>query len=522
MGFYHDKKGINPKKQKRMSIQQQITILFSLCMLFVVLVCWIVNATSLEKFYLWNKEKAMHYAYESFNRAAKNDLLNTDDYDIEWQSICNKYNISAVILDTDSQTVICSSNDVGNMKHLLMDYFFGMGPEYEQSDRRIIKETKNYTVQIVKDSRMQSEFVETWGVLNNGNPFLLRSPLEGIEDSARISNHFLLYVGMVAVLFGIFIIRFFSGRISKPIWDLTNISEKMRELDFEVKYQGTGWETEEIDHLGNNINELSGVLKTTISELKTANNELQRDIDSKNKLDEMRRDFLSNVSHELKTPLALIQGYAEGLKEGITDDPENMDFYCEVIIDEASKMNVMVKKLLTLNELEFGNDTIQIERFDVVALIKNYIQSIDILLKQNNAEVLMEDYEPVYVWADEFKIEEVLMNFLSNALNHLENERKIRITIWKGEGKAKIAVFNTGQPIPEDSLPYIWEKFYKVDKARTREYGGSGVGLSIVKAIMNSMHQNFGVCNYQDGVEFWIELDTENKMHDEAGMVSND
>ena len=125
------------------------------------------------------------------------------------------------------------------------------------------------------------------------------------------------------------------------------------------------------------------------------------------------------------------------------------------------------------------------------------------------------------MWADEFKIEEVLMNYLSNALNHLANERKIRITIWQGEGKVKVSVFNTGEPIPEESLPYIWEKFYKVDKARTREYGGSGVGLSIVKAIMNSLHQNYGVCNYDDGVEFWIELDTEGRTYDETGTSKN-
>lgn len=521
MGLMHRRKQGNPERQKKMSIRQQISILFIINMLFVVLACWFINATFLEKFYLWNKEEAMNYAYENFNRAAGKGILDTDGYDIEWQKICGKYNISAVILDADSQTIICSSNDVGNMKHLLMDYFFGVGPDFNLRDKRVIDENDKYTVQIVGDKRMQSEFVEMWGVLDNGNPFLLRSPLEGIKDSARISNHFLLYVGMASVLFGTVMISILSGRISRPILDLANISEKMRHLDFEAKYCEKEWETAEIEHLGKNINELSEVLKTTISELKTVNNELQRDIDNKNKVDEMRREFLSNVSHELKTPLALIQGYAEGLKEGVTDDPDNMNYYCEVIMDEATKMNTMVKKLLTLNELEFGNDTVQIERFDIVALIENYIQSIDILLKQNNAEVLMDRYEPVYVWADEFKIEEVLMNYLSNALNHLANERKIRITIWQGEGKVKVSVFNTGEPIPEESLPYIWEKFYKVDKARTREYGGSGVGLSIVKAIMNSLHQNYGVCNYDDGVEFWIELDTEGRTYDETGTSKN-
>jgi signal transduction histidine kinase len=227
----------------------------------------------------------------------------------------------------------------------------------------------------------------------------------------------------------------------------------------------------------------------------------------------MRKEFLSNVSHELKTPIALIQGYAEGLKEGINDDDtESRDFYCEVIMDEASKMNTMVKKLLDLNQLEFGNDVVTMERFDIVALVKNFIMSAEILINQNNVNLKLQESPPIYVWADEFKTEEVIRNFFSNALNHVSGERiidiKYKITNQEEAGRVRISVFNTGEPIPEDSLPHIWEKFYKVDKARTREYGGSGVGLSIVKAIMESMNQKYGVTNYSNGVEFWFELET--------------
>jgi signal transduction histidine kinase len=254
-------------------------------------------------------------------------------------------------------------------------------------------------------------------------------------------------------------------------------------------------------------------LEETISELKTANNELKRDIEKKEQIDEMRKEFLSNVSHELKTPIALIQGYAEGLKEGINDDDkESRDFYCDVIIDESGKMNNMVKKLLDLNQLEFGNDVVTMERFDIVALINNFINSAEILIEQNNINIRLEQSQPIYVWADEFKTEEVVRNYFSNAMNHASGEKiieiKYRLITQDDAGKVRISVFNTGEPIPEDSLPHIWEKFYKVDKARTREYGGSGVGLSIVKAIMDSMNQEYGAINYTNGVEFWFELET--------------
>lgn len=224
----------------------------------------------------------------------------------------------------------------------------------------------------------------------------------------------------------------------------------------------------------------------------------------------MRQEFLNNVSHELKTPIALVQGYAEGLKENISDDPESREFYCDVIMDEAAKMNKLVKNLLTLNQLESGRDEVTMERFDIVSLIRGVLQSMDIMIQQKEAKVNFEASDPVYVWADEFKIEEVVTNYTSNALNHLNGEKEIEIRVLPEDDRVRVTVFNTGTPIPEEDIPKLWNKFYKVDKARTREYGGSGIGLSIVKAIMESLHQQYGVQNYDNGVEFWFTLDRKN------------
>ena len=296
-----------------------------------------------------------------------------------------------------------------------------------------------------------------------------------------------------------------TNRITRPISELTKLSEKMSDLDFDARYQSRAGN--EIDVLGDNFNKMSRKLESTISELKSANNKLQKDIEDKIKIDEMRKEFLDNVSHELKTPIALIQGYAEGLNENISDDPESREFYCEVIMDEASKMNKLVKNLLTLNQLESGKDAPVMERFDIVSLIRGVLGSMHIMIEQKEATVIFEETEPVYVWADEFKIEEVVTNYTSNALNHLEGERKVEIKVLQEEDCVKVTVFNTGTPIPEEDIPNLWNKFYKVDKARTREYGGSGIGLSIVKAIIESMNQKYGVCNYDNGVEFWFTLD---------------
>ena len=309
---------------------------------------------------------------------------------------------------------------------------------------------------------------------------------------------------MIIILSGL-VIMVVTRRITRPISELTELSRKMSDLDFEAKYESKVGN--EIDVLGDNFNRMSSQLETTISELKSANNELQRDIEDKIKIDKMRKEFLDNVSHELKTPIALIQGYAEGLKENISDDPESREFYCDVIMDEASKMNKLVKNLLTLNQLESGKDAVVMERFDIVSLIRGVLQTMNIMIGQKEANVIFEAEKPVYVWADEFKIEEVVTNYVSNALNHLEGEKEIEIKLQDEGNRVKISVFNTGTPIPEADVPNLWNKFYKVDKARTREYGGSGIGLSIVKAIMESMNQEYGVQNFDNGVEFWFTLD---------------
>lgn len=485
------------------SIKRQFAGIFGLLMVGTILFCWFINNTFLERYYMKDKQKALLETYQVLNRASNEDKIGTDEFDIEFQKICGRYNVSFILLDAESKTLKTSTPDYSTLSRRLLNNLFEQN--YEDNDR-LLQKGEKYEIQIATDDRINTDFLEMWGVLDNGNLFLLRCPLESIRESVNLANRFLAYVGFGAAIVSAVVVLIISGKITKPIKELTEISERMIHLDFEAKY--TGKSKTEIALLGQNINELSCTLEQTISELKSANNELQRDIEKKNKIDEMRKEFLSNVSHELKTPIALIQGYAEGLKEGISDDEESRDFYCEVIMDEASKMNNMVKKLLTLNQLEFGNDNVTMERFDIVSLIKNYLQSAEILCRQKDVKVIMKEYQPIYVWADEFMVEEVFGNYFSNAMNHVADDKVIDVKLLVKEKTVRISVFNTGEPIPEESISHIWEKFYKVDKARTREYGGSGVGLSIVKAIMDALNREYGVENYNNGVEFWFELET--------------
>lgn len=484
------------------SISEQFASIFMLLFFGTILLCWFLNSTLLEKYYQSNKQKVLMDAYYNINEAVKEGNLSTDDYRNEIQRLCSIYNIEIIILDEDSETVISSVSNPQSFIRQLLDNIFGNNPS-----KHIYEQTDYYTIENYNDPKTKSQYISIWGILNNGNLFMIRSAMEGIRESVKISNRFLTYIGISVAIAGGLVILVVSKKVTMPIIELAEISQRMTNLDFDARY--TGKVENEIGVLGNHFNEMSETLEKTISELKTANNELKKDIERKEEIDGMRKEFLSNVSHELKTPIALVLGYAEGLKDCINDDEESREFYCDVIIDEAQKMDLMVKRLLTLNHLESGSDIVAMERFDIVELVKNFIQSADILIKQNGVNVSVDaDGESVFAWGDEFKVEEVFMNYFSNAMNYAEGEKQIIIRIKQKENIVRVSVFNTGEPIPEESLPHLWEKFYKVDKARTREYGGSGVGLSIVKAIMDSMNQKYGVSNYQNGVEFWFELET--------------
>ncbi|MFD1406446.1 sensor histidine kinase [Robinsoniella peoriensis] len=485
------------------SIRKQMALIFIGLVLLMLIANWLINNFFLESYYVVKKEKVLVNVFQEINKEDINSNYYTNEFLENVNSYCAQNNIIMAILNQNLLPLYTSndSQDVRNMVGRVFGYVMGT----DNSDIRILRREDNFLVQKNWDDKSKSEYLEMWGILDSNDYVIMRIPLDSIRDNVKISNEFLTYISIVFILLAIIIIWWLSNHITAPILELTDLSKRMASLDFNVKYKSGG--KNEIGQLGEHFNQMSETLETTISELKTANNELQKDIEQKIQIDEMRKDFLSNVSHELKTPIALIQGYAEGLRECINDDEESRDFYCEVIMDEASKMNQMVKKLLTLNQLECGQEKVIMERFDLTALVRGVVQSAGILGQQKGAKIIFEQEQSVYAWADEFKIEEVITNYVSNALNHVANEMIVEVKICSVNQRIRVSVFNTGLPIPEEDLDKIWIKFYKVDKARTREYGGSGIGLSIVKAIMDSFRQKCGAINYDNGVEFWFELD---------------
>lgn len=537
------------------------SIKFKITLILVVTVTCLVsmligfNSIFSEKVYMNRKQKSMINSYENVNEIMQkytDSQIDKDTMCADMENISTAKGISVLVVDSSWCTIYVSTQgDDSMMERLRMSIFNGdifknngspdKAPEpKEQEDdsdnpadkddknnhrkrlediidmsgtslvenRTIISSNDKYTLQKVYDERLGDYYLEIWGTLDNGYSIILRTPIQGIKDNVNISTTLIKYVGGAILVVGIISAFVVSTYITRPIKQLSDIAERMSEMDFDARYEGS--DKGEIGLLGKSMNNMSEKLEHNIAELKKANLELKKDIDKKEKLEIMRTDFLSNVSHELKTPIALIQGYAEGLKEGITDDPESMGFYCDVIMDEANKMNTMVKRLLTLNQIEFGNDEPDMERFNINELIASVVDANAIRAGQKNMSIVFDNRnEQNFVWADEYKTEEVLTNYISNALNHCDGKQAIEVRTSKSEDGATITVtvYNSGRNIAEEDLERIWEKFYKTDKARTREYGGNGIGLSIVKAIMESMGQEYGVRNVSDGVEFWFTLD---------------
>ena len=484
-----------------------MTFLIVAVMLLSVIFAGLFGSIFLEKYYTKQKQSAVKEVYKTFDKVEEKDAGFTESDDIQkLNGILEKTGASAIVIDSGG-TVLYTYGSEGPLRQRWRDLVFGLGNDrmYKSS---VVERTNDYSLLYTEDKGNKMYHYELVSKLSNDSDLVVRLSVENFKESLSITNKF--YIGLLIALIVVITILMIilTRRYTIPMLQLAAISKKMSELDFDVRYDGN--HNDELGVLGDSMNEMSEKLETTITELKTANLELEKDIKQKEEVDELRKEFISNVSHELKTPIALIQGYAEGLSEGINDNPEDIKYYSDVIMDESNKLNKMVGQLLALNQIEFGSVKLNLERFDIVEVINSLISRRQILTEKDNVDIHVESPDKQFVWGDEFYIEEVITNYLNNAFNHVDDRHIIKVQVTENNGIVRVSVFNSGKPIPEEELGNIWVKFYKIDKARTREYGGSGIGLSIVKAIMDNHDKECGVINHSDGVEFWFELDANN------------
>lgn len=478
----------------------------TMCVVIIVIVACLILANNvvLETFYLYSKTNTVRQVYQKIDNYYKYNSETSIESELRRIAFNNNFDIfikaenDVYIFSTDKDfySTLNRLNNIEDVNRNKQDTI------YEDVDVKIIK---------VDDTNNNISYLLLSGTLCNGYSLYIRIPVVPIEESVQISNRVLIWIGAVTILISAFIASFVSRKFTTPILELNDIANKMARLDFSQKYRTTDTE-DEINALGHSINTMSDKLERTIKQLRANNIELEKDIEEKSKIDEMRKQFISDVSHELKTPIALIQGYAEGLVENVNSDEESRKFYAEVILDEANRMDRLVKQLLELMKLEYGKREFSDHKIDIVEVTHEVIRKCHVMLEENHIHMLFECKEPIYVYADEFYIEQVITNYFTNAIKHcdeIDGKKEIEIKIKKQEKSAKIrlSVFNTGENIAEEDLDRIWVRFYKVDSSRNRDNGGSGIGLALVRAIMNNYRNRYGVINHENGVEFYFELD---------------
>lgn len=481
------------------SLKFRLTLIMAAVITIVVVLICVLNYAFFERYYINDRLDLLKSSYNKLKERCLDDEYRIDEVAALAREFDTLYNIKSTYINNKWEIVFAYGIDSDDAIYLFQDMIFNNNPY-----TIVVEETEEYSVINITPPNQDYSYLGIYGNMEDGSQLLMQITLDSIEENVHIFNRFVQIVGIGILIIGIVVAHFISVRFTKPINELSDIARRMSDMDFGTKY--TGKDNSEIGVLGNSMNAMSTELEKKIRELEKANVSLQKDIEIKEKNEEMRKEFLSNVSHELKTPLAIIQGYAEGLKEGVSDDRESFEYYCDVIVDETSKMNAMVKKLLTLNQLEFGNEPISLDEIEINDFIASIIKSNMLRIEQNGITITFERNRECKVLFDYMQLEEVVVNYLSNAINHCDGPKKIRVSVKPEEKGVSVSVFNTGKNIPSEDLDRIWEKFYKVDKARTREYGGNGIGLSIVKAIMDKNNGSYGVENLDSGVEFWFRI----------------
>ncbi len=461
------------------SIRTKMFLAFFGIILAIIVVFIVFNAFLYKEYII----KSNELEFENISKEISKIYYSNDDYLKSYiRNISMNKGIQIDIIYSKNQTIVYSTR--GSVKAFGKNVVFQLD---EKSD--II--SKNTISKV--DSEIGEIFIKSFK-LSDDYTIVMYKPFVMIYDRVKSSTKFIMLVALFIMLPGIILVNYTTKRHVKPILELHEQTTKIAKLDFSSRFKPKN--NDEISVLGENVNNISDKLSTTI-------NELESDIEKLSKVDDLRRQFLASVSHELKTPLSIIRSYAESIKMGIVEDEK--EEYLDTIIEETDRLNDMVRNLTNTFKMRFVNAE-NLKKVDLAELINEVIDRhnkkdndlIGFVINENSKSVI-----------DKKSIIQVLDNFIVNAKKHMLVGTKIIITLDKRDDSAFISVFNEGSKIPEDKRNKIWDEFYKLDKSRKRGEAGSGLGLFINKSIIEWHEGTYGFNNKKNGVEFFFTLKTE-------------
>lgn len=459
-----------------MKIRWKIFFLMFSVVLMIILGLMVTNTIYLEKFYIKNKKEKL---------VELGQILIDPKYVIDFQNLEMHSNVAILIKKTDELYKLEAEAVLPREK---IDSIVEQLKNNEYVFKEITLLDYRGKVLILFMPYMKDRYIE------------IITPLSFIQEGLEISTRYHLLIIVLALIIGSSMSFVFSKKMTDPILELKEITQRISLLDFNIKFEKE--RKDEIGELGYAINKMGGTLEKNIDEINKVNKKLMEDIENEKRLDKLRKEFIASVSHELKTPIAIIQGYAQGLMENIAETEEDRNFYCEIIVEESLKMDSLVKELLLITQMDSGYFKIEKEKVDLYQMIKDIRDKYS----SKNREIKYIGEKDIFAYCDEKYIDRVLENLVVNALKYSTGDREVTITVEDIENRYKVIISNESENLSEDDLENIWTPFYRVNKARDRD--GHGLGLAIVRGILENHKSNFGVyITEKNIINFWFELE---------------
>lgn len=490
---------------KKISITKKLFIITSLIFAIFIGSTLIIQSLFFEKFYVIKKKRDLSNTVVKFqiDYGKISGVKGAEDLLEEYEG---NDNIKIVIVDRENKPKFISKqfpNRQDMIRTRELTDFVKTWMKNPDNIKKLKQDGKIITeVSTRKDNPSRDVIAITFNNEKDEAIFALTS-LQPVNEAVSVIEELYKYFCIGAGVFILLLASIYSNMITKPLLRINKVATKMAKLDFSEKCKIQS--EDEIGNVAASLNFLSENLSKALSSLKRTNAELERDIEKERELEKMRKEFVAAVSHELKTPISLIDGYAVGLKDHIFEG-EEQDFYLDIIIDETRKMGSLVSEMLDLSHLESGNFELIREEFCLTDLIQFTLRKYESIIFDKGLEVKVNLVDGVSVYADWNRLEQVLTNFITNALRHVNEYGTISLRMRDTEDAVSVEVENTGSKIPEEEISKIWDKFYKIDKSRTRKFGGTGIGLSIVKNILMLHGYSFGVKNTEQGVKFYFKI----------------
>ncbi|MGL5868348.1 MAG: HAMP domain-containing sensor histidine kinase [Clostridium chrysemydis] len=365
-------------------------------------------------------------------------------------------------------------------------------------DKKNILENDKYIAKINSINSLDEVLLVS---LKTTNGYLIAmTPIAEVKDVLGTLNSYYLMILIVAFVIVIIISLIYSRYMSKPLVEMSNIAKRISECDFNCKYDVKT--EDEIGRLGESLNQISNNLEKSLNDLKKSNGMLKEEMVEKQKEEEKRKELVANISHELKTPITIIQGNINCVKSGMIKE----NIY-EDIIEETNKMNDLVKEMLEISKLESPNFVLKEEAFDLRQILLKEKDKLKSMIGDKNLIIINNEFDEYIVYGDEKRINQVVTNLLTNAIKYTPEGEKIIIEIIeKTNNEYEFSIENFGVSLDKNEALQIWDPFYRKEKSRNKKFGGTGLGLAIVRRILEVHKSNFGVESRIDSVKFFFTL----------------